>query len=160
MCTVSLTSIIWAILDKSFPLSYFAMQSLATKILSNKLILTGLLHLGLLCTAWTSFAEQKAMQYISASETTLIYTLEPLTATAFGCIFLKEKFTLTTAIGALFIVAGGLKSTLKSLNIIDFFRNKNYNYIFTTQKMIIQKLFDTDLNFDLVCCRQLIKRRL
>ena len=59
-----------------------------------------------------SLAEQSAMQVVSASETTLIYTLEPLSATAFSGIFLREKLGLTTAIGAVFIIGACLHSTI------------------------------------------------
>ena len=96
MLTVSVTSIIWAIFDRSFPLSFSSLKLLFEKIITPPLVAMGLLYIGLICTGWASFSEQSAMQHITAAETTLIYTLEPLAATLFSSLILHESIGLNT----------------------------------------------------------------
>mmetsp|Transcript_20924 Transcript_20924/g.29980 ORF Transcript_20924/g.29980 Transcript_20924/m.29980 type:complete len:417 (+) Transcript_20924:157-1407(+) len=67
-----------------------------------------LLFSGLISTGWTALSEQKAMRFISAAEATLIYTMEPLFATAFAFYFLHEEVGINTAVGAALIITACL----------------------------------------------------
>ena len=48
------------------------------------------------------------MRFVSAAEATLIYTMEPLFATAFAFYFLDEEVGSNTAIGAALIISACL----------------------------------------------------
>ena len=70
------------------------------------MILTiGLVFVCFCCTAWATYHEQMGLQVISAAETSLIYSLEPLTATAFSAMILKEQITKSTRYGAFCIIS-------------------------------------------------------
>ena len=75
-------------------------------------VLCGLLYSGIFTTAFTSFVEQKVIRVLTAAETTLIYTLEPLFATSFAAFFLKEHITYGTLTGAAFIILACLWDTI------------------------------------------------
>lgn len=75
-------------------------------------VIAGLVYSGVFTTAFTSFAEQQVIRVLTAAETTLIYSLEPLFATAFAAIILKEHVTVGTLLGATFIILACLWDTI------------------------------------------------
>jgi len=124
LIVMTLQTLLWAILDGSLPATYTGWTALGYTIFGNKWIVAGLLYLSMVVTSWASLAEQKAMQSVSAADTTLIYTLEPLTASAFAAVILHEKLTFSTAIGALCIISACLQNTF------GFIRFKSWENIF------------------------------
>ena len=111
--TITVASLLWCALTKSFPSSPTQWRELILLFKNNKLVLLLTLYNGLLVTAWTAIAEQEAMQVVDASETTLLYTMEPLFATVFAAIFLKDHIGLNTCVSAVFIIAACLRSSLQ-----------------------------------------------
>ena len=75
-------------------------------------VIAGLVYSGIFTTAFTCYVEQQVIRVLSASETTLIYTLEPLFATAFAAFMLKEHVTRGTFLGAAFIISACLWDTV------------------------------------------------
>lgn len=65
---------------------------------------------GIITTAFTIYMETLALKTLSAAETTLIFSTEPLFGAAFAAIVTHEYFGLHDAIGAAFIIAGCLVS--------------------------------------------------
>jgi drug/metabolite transporter (DMT)-like permease len=65
---------------------------------------------GIITTAFTIYMETLALKTLSAAETTLIFSTEPLFGAAFAAIVAHEYFGLHDAIGAAFIIAGCLVS--------------------------------------------------
>jgi len=63
---------------------------------------------GVITTAWTALVEQQAIRTLSATEVSVIYTLEPLFATLLSSVVLGEEFGIQTVFGAIFIVGACL----------------------------------------------------
>lgn len=61
---------------------------------------------GIVTTAFTIYMETLALKTLSAAETTLIFSTEPLFGAAFAAIVANEYLGLHDVIGAVFIVAG------------------------------------------------------
>lgn len=61
---------------------------------------------GIVTTAFTIYMETLALKTLSAVETTLIFSTEPLFGAAFAAIVANEVFGLPDAIGAAFIILG------------------------------------------------------
>ena len=107
----SILSVAWSTIDFLRPKALIRTSPLDWKFpkLTTSLLL---LFSGFIATGWTAFTEQKALKVVSAVETSLIYTLEPLFAAAFARIFLKEHIGMNTIIGAIFIISACLWGTL------------------------------------------------
>jgi len=99
------TSAFFSVLWSWFDGTLLKWGDLWTKIQNDQILATGLMFICFFCTAWATYHEQSGMQTISAAETTLIYSLEPLTATAFSAIILKEQLTKSTGYGACCILS-------------------------------------------------------
>jgi len=67
---------------------------------------------GLITTAMTIYMENKAMETLSAAETTLIFSTEPLWGTAFAAVVMGEQLGPNVSIGAAFILTACLYSNL------------------------------------------------
>lgn len=67
---------------------------------------------GVVTTALTSFCENFAMKKLSASESTVIYSTEPLWGAAFASVFLHEKLGYNTGIGAILIMLACVWSSI------------------------------------------------
>ncbi|KAL7481725.1 hypothetical protein ACHAW6_007399 [Cyclotella cf. meneghiniana] len=65
---------------------------------------------GVVTTAFTIWMETLALKTLSAAETTLIFSTEPLFGTAFAAMVANECFGKEAAIGAAFIIGGCLVS--------------------------------------------------
>lgn len=102
LATVSLLSLFWTAAVHAFP---FQSNNAATwRQLSQWRLLGGLVYTGIITTAWTSYIEQRAIKVLSAADTTLMYSLEPLFATAISAILIGEHIGVNTVVGALCIV--------------------------------------------------------
>tara|TARA_A100001015_G_scaffold261450_1_gene306953 strand:+ start:535 stop:1863 length:1329 start_codon:yes stop_codon:yes gene_type:complete len=75
-------------------------------------VLAALLWTGLITTAMTSFGENIAMQRLSAAESTVIYSTEPLFGAAFAAVALDEHMGWNTLFGAILILTSCLWSSL------------------------------------------------
>jgi drug/metabolite transporter (DMT)-like permease len=80
--------------------------------LLNWQVIFALLWTGIMTTALTSFGENLAMKQLSAAESTVIFSSEPLWGTFFGSLILGESVGTNTFFGALFIIGACLWSQL------------------------------------------------
>jgi drug/metabolite transporter (DMT)-like permease len=80
--------------------------------LSDPVILAGLLWTGVVTTAMTIYMETSALKTLSAAETTLIFSTEPLWGTAFASVVMGETLGMNAAAGAFMIVAACVYSNL------------------------------------------------
>lgn len=80
--------------------------------LTQPAILLGLVWTGIVTTALTVYLETMALETLSAAETTLIFSTEPLWGTAFAAAVVGERLGYDSAVGALLIVTGCLVSNL------------------------------------------------
>lgn len=103
LTTTAVMCLIWTILSKAFPTTRRSALDLIQSI-SSKKTLYGFLYTGIISTTITSIIEQWAMKVVSASQITLIYTLEPIFATIFGVLYLHEKLNTSTILGAILII--------------------------------------------------------
>lgn len=71
-----------------------------------------ILWTGIVTTALTSYGENMAMKSLSSAETTVIFSTEPLWGTAFAALALGETVGPNVYVGAAFIVAACLWSSL------------------------------------------------
>lgn len=110
--TTSVLCVCFALVNGDIPaMSGKELAELASTLLKWKVML-GLLYAGIFMTAWSSLAEQRALKVLSAAETTVIYSLEPLFATVLSCLFLHEYFGWNSAVGATCIVLACLWNTV------------------------------------------------
>lgn len=107
LSTCALISALFAVMTGAFPLSWASVSALASKLGTRQSVLS-LIYTGGLATALTSYIEQRAIKVLSAADTTLIYSLEPIFATIFAAIFLHEPFSTGSIISAAFIITACL----------------------------------------------------
>ena len=81
-------------------------------LLQSPNILGMLFWTGIVTTAFTIYLETLALKTLSAAETTLIFSTEPLFGTAFASIVAHEYFGMESVIAAVFIVGGCIVSGL------------------------------------------------
>ncbi|XP_062228658.1 uncharacterized protein LOC133926655 [Phragmites australis] len=67
-----------------------------------------ILYTGIFSTSFCLWAEVVAMRDVSATETAIIYGLEPVWGAAFAWVMLGERWGATGFVGAIFIIAGSL----------------------------------------------------
>lgn len=67
-----------------------------------------ILYTGIFSTTFCLWAEVAAMRDVSATETAIIYGLEPAWGAAFAWAMLGERWGITGFVGAIFIIAGSL----------------------------------------------------
>lgn len=70
-----------------------------------------LLYLGVVATALTTLLQTVGQRYVSAAEASLIYALEPVTATIFSFFLIQEKVGLRGLFGGLLVVIATVLST-------------------------------------------------
>jgi drug/metabolite transporter (DMT)-like permease len=85
--------------------------------LSSPSLLFSLFWTGCITTAVTIYMETLALKTLTAAETTLIFSTEPLWGTAFAATVMGEQVGLNAAIGGLAILTGCLYSNLGSEGI-------------------------------------------
>ena len=82
------------------------------QFVSQPTVLFSLFWTGCITTALTIYMESTALKSLSAAETTLILSTEPLWGTAFAAAVLGEQVGMDTGIGAVLIIAACLISNL------------------------------------------------
>ncbi|WP_291425261.1 DMT family transporter [Deinococcus sp.] len=70
-----------------------------------------LLYLGLLATAVTTLLQTLGQRHVSAAEASLIYALEPVTATLFSYVLIHEQVGVRGLLGGLLVVIATIFST-------------------------------------------------
>jgi drug/metabolite transporter (DMT)-like permease len=96
--------------------------------LSDPMILASLFWTGCVTTALTVYMETLALKTLSAAETTLIFSTEPLWGTAFAATVMGEQLGPAAAAGAFFILSGCVYSNLGFSGIKTFlFPTKDSN---------------------------------
>ncbi|KQQ97781.1 DMT family transporter [Deinococcus sp. Leaf326] len=70
-----------------------------------------LLYLGVVATALTTLLQTVGQRHVSAAEASLVYTLEPVTATAFSFVLIGEQVGLRGLLGGLLVVGATMLST-------------------------------------------------
>jgi drug/metabolite transporter (DMT)-like permease len=92
--------------------------------IADPTILFFLFWTGCITTALTVYMETLALKTLSAAETTLIFSSEPLWGAAFASLIMGETLGWDTAVGAVFIVSGCLFSNLGIAGIMEFLTGK------------------------------------
>eukprot|EP01038_Epipyxis_sp_PR26KG_P013393 gene13393-17958_t len=117
LLSVSFLSCLMAVQQKQFfPFKVNSwIDLLRTIVFHDWRILALFLLNGIVATAWTTFSEQRAMKVLSANETTLIYSMEPIFATLFAWMFLNEHVGINTCLGAVFIISACMWDTISDL---------------------------------------------
>lgn len=85
-----------------------------------------ILYTGILSTSFCLWAEVAAMRVVSATETAIIYGLEPVWGAAFAWVMLGERWGLTGFVGAIFIMAGSLMVQIYGSILDDVSRGDDY----------------------------------
>ena len=80
--------------------------------LMDPVILGSLVFTGIITTALTIYMEAVALKTLTAAETTLILSTEPLWGAAFAAFLIGEQFGVDAAVGATLIIAGCIFSNL------------------------------------------------
>ncbi len=80
--------------------------------MTNSSVLFSIFWTGIITTALSIYMENKAMQTLSAAETTLIFSTEPLWGSAFAGLVMGEQLGPNVALGAAFILTACLYSNL------------------------------------------------
>lgn len=81
-------------------------------LVTDPTIMLALFWTGVVTTALTIFMETVALKTLSAADTTLIMSTEPLWGTAFACAVMGETMGINAGVGAVMILAGCLFSNL------------------------------------------------
>jgi drug/metabolite transporter (DMT)-like permease len=128
LATVALCSLVWTAQDWAYPVVHSAVtqhRDAATAIfgevaklkplLQDWHVLASLLWTGVFTTALTTFGENYAMKSLSSSETTVIFSTEPLWGTAFAAATLGEPIGPNTFAGAALIMIACMWGSLGSL---------------------------------------------
>jgi len=90
--------------------------------LHDPTILGALLWTGIVTTAFTIWMETLALKTLSAAETTVIFSTEPLFGAAFASVVAGESLGSCAAVGAAFIIGGCLVS---GLDIGSYFKKES-----------------------------------
>lgn len=128
LATIAFLSIFWAAHDWAYPVIRDAeMQgvdiaaalgtafSTLTPILQDWHVLAAIAWTGVVTTALTTFGENYAMKSLSSSETTVIFSTEPLWGTAFAAMTLGESVGQNTFMGAILILMACMWSSFDSI---------------------------------------------
>jgi len=140
---VSVFSIIWASHDFLGP-HLFDMQGMSNAMMSQVEglkdwhVIAALLWTGIVTTALTSYTENAAMKKLSATESTVIYSTEPLWGAAFASVALGEQLGWNHMLGALFIISACMWSSVGTAMSIPLILNTSQ----TTFTNIIEKIVE------------------
>jgi drug/metabolite transporter (DMT)-like permease len=116
MISVATGAWIWTL--QSFILPHLNDNTLASSLVHERLalndwhVLAAIGWTGIVTTALTAFGENYAMKSLSASESTVIYSTEPLWGTAFAAVALGETVGVNTLVGAALILSACVWSTV------------------------------------------------
>lgn len=103
--------------------------------LTDPSILFALFWTGCISTALTIYMENMALETLSAAETTLIFSTEPLWGTAFAAVVMGEQLGMNAGFGAFFILSACIYSNLgvngfhKIISSIVFARNTKNHHV-------------------------------
>jgi drug/metabolite transporter (DMT)-like permease len=117
MISVALFAFMWSLHDFILPsiaepaglMHAFQMQMTA---FNDWKVIAAIAWTGIVTTALTAYGENYSMKSLSASESTIIYSTEPLWGTAFAAVALGETVGINTAVGAALIMCACVWSTL------------------------------------------------
>eukprot|EP01041_Mallomonas_annulata_P010166 gene10166-21192_t len=118
MMCVAICSLIWAYFDYIMPMlpegKIYVIEAMYSHIsaLSDWKILAAIMWTGIVTTALTNYGENMAMVRLTAAESTVIYSTEPLWGTAFAALTLGEHIGWNTLIGAVLVLTACLWSSL------------------------------------------------
>lgn len=122
MATISTLSLFWVAHDFiGFPLQKDGISQALGSIysqfsnLNDWRVVAAVFWTGVVTTALTQLAENFAMKQLTASESTIIFSTEPLWGTAFAAVALNEPIGWNTAVGAVLIMSACIWSTVGPL---------------------------------------------
>lgn len=120
MVTVTCFALIWALLEKvSQGQMPWGQMPWGQMPLVHLNILGIVLYLGIVATAATTWGQAFAQKNVSAYETALIYTLEPVFSLLFAFLWLHETIGIRGLVGASFILLGMVVSQLVAADTSD-----------------------------------------
>lgn len=105
MLTVAVLAGVWCAGAGDLPLSLDSLKETVMPASGSLAVPISLLWTGLVTTALTVFGETFAMRNVSAAESTVILSTEPIWGTAFAAILLGETIGWNTGLGAVLIVS-------------------------------------------------------
>jgi drug/metabolite transporter (DMT)-like permease len=111
LLSVALVSSAWALQSGGGSLP--GAETLVATLTSDWHVAAALLWTGVVTTALTVAMETLALRRLSAAESTVIFSTEPLWGTAFAAALLGEQAGWNTGAGAVLILCACLWSTLK-----------------------------------------------
>lgn len=103
---------------------------------SNPSLWASLFWTGCITTALTIYMETLALESLSAAETTLIFSTEPLWGTAFAVAVMGEQMGMNSVIGAGFILMACVYSNLGVRGLLEMWRNSFTDKNTSTRKKI------------------------
>ena len=123
LLTIAVLAIVWCAQAEQFPVSFESFRETVLPSSGSLAVPSALLWTGLVTTSLTVFAETLAMKRVSAAESTVIFSTEPIWATAFAVVLLGETIGWNTGLGATLIVlacswssvGGAIQNKLSSL---------------------------------------------
>jgi drug/metabolite transporter (DMT)-like permease len=107
----------------AFTLSNIAAAYPWKEWLTDPSILFSLFWTGCITTALTIYMETMALETLSAAETTLIFSTEPLWGTAFAAMVMGEQLGMNAGVGAFFILTACVYSNLGLSGMEGMLRN-------------------------------------
>lgn len=105
LLTVAVLATGWCAQAGQLPLSLDSLLETVFPASGSLAVPISLLWTGLMTTALTVFGETLAMKKVSAAESTIILSTEPIWGTAFAAILLGETVGWNTGLGAVLIVS-------------------------------------------------------
>jgi drug/metabolite transporter (DMT)-like permease len=108
LISVAVVSCIWTIFTVDF--SIIKWLSFRNKSMTNPLILFCMLYMSIIATAAVCIMEQFSLNYVTASEASIVYSLEPLFGTVTAWYFSNEKLQKSIFVASLFLILANLIS--------------------------------------------------
>lgn len=105
LLTVAVLAIGWCVQAGDLPLSLASLRETVLPSSGELAVPISLMWTGLVTTSLTVFGETLAMKKVSAAESTIILSTEPIWGTAFAAVLLGETIGWNTGLGALLIVS-------------------------------------------------------
>lgn len=105
LLTVAVLAVAWCVQAGDLPLSVASLKETVLPSSGNLAVPISLMWTGLVTTSLTVFGETLAMKKVSAAESTIILSTEPIWGTAFAACLLGETIGWNTGLGALLIVS-------------------------------------------------------
>ena len=105
LLTVAVLAVAWCVQAGDLPLSLTSLKETVLPSSGNLAVPISLMWTGLVTTSLTVFGETLAMKKVSAAESTIILSTEPIWGTAFAACLLGERIGWNTGLGALLIVS-------------------------------------------------------